>query len=63
VIEAMRCPGCGTMVEIPQSADATPVVARDGMLTPTPGRATITLAGETLHRCEDGRYLPPDRSY
>ena len=59
----MHCPGCGARVEIPESADAEPQVRRDGMLSETPGRATITVAGETVHRCAEGRFLPPDRSY
>jgi hypothetical protein len=63
VIDAMRCPGCGSLVEIPDGAEEAPLVERDGMLSATPGRARITVAGEELHRCAAGRYLPPDRSY
>jgi hypothetical protein len=59
----MHCPACGARVEIPESAGFEPEVTRDGIFAATPGRATITLAGETLHRCAEGRFLPPDRSY
>jgi hypothetical protein len=59
----MHCPACGSRVELPESSDGGPDVVRDGMLSETPGRATITVAGETVHRCADGRFLPPDRSY
>jgi hypothetical protein len=60
----MRCPGCGVNVVIPEheGEDDTPKLTRDGMLTATPGRATITVSGEIVHRCAPGRFLPPDRS-
>ncbi len=59
----MRCPGCGANVVIPAAEEGEPpTVTRDGMLTASPGRATITRAGEILHRCAPGRFLPPDRS-
>ena len=59
----MRCPGCGSKVVIPEAEEgAPPIVERDGMLSATPGRATITRGGEILHRCAPGRFLPPDRS-
>ena len=59
----MRCPGCGSKVVIPGPEEGDPpTVTRDGMLTASPGRATITRVGEILHRCAPGRFLPPDRS-
>jgi hypothetical protein len=60
----MRCPGCGSKVVIPEVGDGDdpPKVTRDGMLSATPGRATITVAGEIVHRCAPGGFLPPDRS-
>ncbi len=46
-----------------ESTDAEPEVRRDGMLSATPGRTTITSGATTLHVCAEGRYMPPDRSY
>jgi hypothetical protein len=59
----MHCPACSARVELPGDPDTDVRVARDGDDSPTPGRATITVAGETVHRCAEGRYLPPDRHY
>jgi hypothetical protein len=60
---SIHCPACGARVELPGDGDAEVTVTRDGVDTSTPGRATITVAGETVHRCAGGRFLPPDRHY